>query len=171
MSLRGLLMAAIAATVLWTTPTRADTGTACDARPLALTFSHEFLNARLMLSRMLMDVASRSQAFQMATITAQREGRHAEIMPQVKSRLETTVDKHLDQWACNLAIAYQDHYSDAEMQSLLDKPMTSPHLPKLEQTNGAVGATMHRLSSPILGAAANEMATGLWQEFSKKPAE
>ena len=141
---------------------------ACAARPLALTFSKDFLNARLMLSRMVIDVASRSQPFQMATISAQREGRAQEIMPQVQSRLEATVDRHVAQWACNLALAYQDHYTDEEMQSMLDKPETSPHLPKLQQTGEAVGETMRELSSPILGAAATELSNGMWAEFGKK---
>jgi hypothetical protein len=68
----------------------------------------------------------------------------------VSTELDAHAREYEGRWDQNLASAYAQHFTSEELASLASEGRNSRYVRKLGEQQGAVGASMERLSKPLL---------------------
>lgn len=82
------------------------------------------------------------------------------------AEVRQTLEKYQLKWDKNLAIAYQEHYTPEELQSLLEEEEESPYFEKLKAQDQSVANRMKEMSAPLLAKAVEEVVQGVLSRFA-----
>lgn len=112
------------------------------------------------LSSFALKTAIRTQTF--GVITA--ELGQTKGYSLVQKHVEKSVKTHQEEWNRNLALSYLDHFSAAELKSILKEEEASPYVDKLRVKQGEVGASMQKRSTELLKAVVTEAMQNAYAE-------
>lgn len=84
----------------------------------------------------------------------------------LEEELKRAAPTYRKQWDENLAQAYSQFYSAAELKSVAQKGDAAPEAPKFQKGANEVGAAMMQLSSPLLSQYVADVLLGMQKRVS-----
>lgn len=145
------LAAALISLMLATTPVAAQTSAPpADPAPEAVAFAQQFSDDHL--SGMLSRIGMQNKALR---ALAEFDGRT--VAAAFDAQIDVAVRQYGEQWAHNMALAWEPLLSDAEMASLVEQGVESPHADKYLASREAAAATMAELSTELFGQILQEV--------------